>query len=335
MTSDGLTSDNFPLSSLNFETGAAHPRPDGGTCAINCTTLLNRIEAFARASRSTNTHLAYKGDLAAFQAWGGTLPATPLMVAAYLAEHADTLSVATLKRRLAAISSAHQSHQLSNPVTAGLVRATLRGIARTRGRPAQAATPLLRDDLFKVLDRFANASAKNSRDRALLLTGFAGWFRRSELIGLDVADLEFASQGVIATVRHSKTDQRSAGQQVAIPYGSTTHCPVQALQCWLQMLATDTGALFRPINRHGAISNERLSAAAVSNIIKKRLAAADINPIGYSAHSLRSGFATSAAIAGTPLWKIRMQTRHATNKGVARYIRPNGMFKQNAAADVL
>jgi len=365
MTSDVLTFDNLLLSSLNFESGAPRLGPDGqnceinctnapdrlgsligmspghstgplprSDCEINCTNLLDRVAEFVRQSRSPNTNLAYTSDLAAFQAWGGTLPATPLVVAAFLAGHADTHSVATLKRRLAAISSAHKAHQLPNPVTADLVRATLRGIARTRGRPAEAATPLLRDDLLAVLDRLGNASAKDCRDRALLLIGFAGGFRRSELVGLDVTDLAFVPQGVIVTVRRSKTDQQGAGQQIAIPHGRMTHCPVGALERWLRMSAIDAGALFRPINRHGAISGKRLSPGAVSKIIKERVAAAGIDPTKFSGHSLRSGFATSAAMAGTPLWKIRMQTRHATNEGVARYVRPGRLFEQNAATDL-
>lgn len=363
MTSDVLTFDNSTLSSLNSEPGApphdldtfsainCNYAPDSLRPAIdmppdhmvgpssrgeiNCTHLLTQVAEFVRASRSPNTRLAYNGDLTAFLNWGGTLPATPLMIAAYLAAHASTLSVASLKRRMAGIASAHKEHELPNPVTANLVRMTLRGIARTHGRPAEAATPLVRDDLLAVLNRFGNVFAKDCRDRALLLTGFAGGFRRSELIGLDVADLAFVPQGVIVTVRRSKTDQQNAGQQVAIPYGRTTHCPVQALQCWLQMSAIDAGALFRPVNRHGTILGTRLSPGAVSNIIKERVAAAGLDPRRFSAHSLRSGFATSAAMAAVSGWKIRMQTRHATDQGVARYIRPGRMFVQNAAADLL
>jgi integrase len=167
------------------------------------------------------------------------------------------------------------------------------------------------------------------------MLGFAGALRRSELVGLDVRDLAAVPQGLVIALRRSKTDQLNEGRQLGIPHGKAEHCPVKALEQWLMRSAIVTGPLFRPINKAGFVAEKCLSGEAVSIIIKRRLAAAGIDPTGYSGHSLRAGFATTAAIAGAPLWKIRMQTRHATDQGVARYVRTGRLFGQNAAADLL
>jgi len=165
------------------------------------------------ASIADNTRRAYRSDLDHFAAWGGTLPAEPAFVAAYPAEHAETLSVATLIRRIATISKAHEARGLPNPCRSEIVRATLRGIKRTRGLAQREARPLLREDLFRVLDAMGEG-AKDTRDRALLLIGFAGWFRRSEIVGLNCDDVEDVRQGLIITLRRSKTDQEGAGRKV-------------------------------------------------------------------------------------------------------------------------
>lgn len=296
--------------------------------------LATKVNEFIRDSRAPNSRLAYASDLAQFCDWGGALPASPELVAAYLAAHADVLSVATLRRRLTAISHAHRTHSKVNPVATELVKATLRGIARTRARPAGAAKPLLRDNLFSVLDAIGT-SASDLRDRALLLIGFAGALRRSEVVGLDFADLTQTGDGVVITLRHSKTDQLNTGQKIGVPFGRERHCPVRALSDWLKVSGIQDGAVFRPMNRHGAILDRRLSSEAVSLIVKRRLAAAGFDPTGFSGHSLRAGFITSAAISGAPIWKIRKQTRHTTDQGVARYIRTDAFFIQNAAEGLL
>ena len=163
--------------------------------AINCTDVLpDRVADLIASSISGNTRRAYQSDLAHFEAWGGSIPASPTTVAAYLADHADELSVATLVRRVATLSKAHEARGLSNPCRSEVVRATLRGIKRTRGTAQHQAKPLLREDLTLILDRLGD-TLKDVRDRALLLLGFAGGFRRSELVGLDVGDVEHVRQG--------------------------------------------------------------------------------------------------------------------------------------------
>ena len=330
-----LTRDNILLSRPNIRTEKHENDRADFVSAIDCTDLDAKVAGFVHASLAANTRLAYAADLVAFRAWGGTLPASPEIVAAYLADHADTLASATLLRRLASISKAHKARLLPNPVASELVRATMQGIRRTRKRPSRAAKPLLQDDLFAVLDTIGSTSLPDCRDRALLLLGFAGGFRRSELVGLDVSDLSWTRQGIVITLRRSKTDQTAEGRRVGISYGGGRHCPVQALEQWLVVSGIERGPLFRSINRYGATSSARLSGEAVSLIIKQRVEAAGFEPAGFSGHSLRAGFVTSAAMAGVPTWKIRLQTRHSSDLTLNRYIRPLDLFRLNSSNGLL
>ena len=209
---------------------------------------------------------------------------------------------------------------VSNPAQAELVRATLQGIRRRRGSAQREAKPLLRDDLFTVLDAIGNG-LKDARDRALLLIGFAGGFRRSELVAIDVDAVEFVRQGAIITVRRSKTDQTGEGRKIGIPLGRTRHCPVNALETWISRSGIRQGAVYQPISRHGRPGEVRLSGEAVSLILKERMVASRLAATGYSGHSLRAGLATSAAQAGVSAVKIKAQTGHASDAMLSRYIR--------------
>lgn len=337
MSSKLLTSDNPLLSRLTngadsavFEGAASDTRSE-----INFTgDLPCSVAAYVENSLSENSRRAYAADLLHFEAWGGSVPAADVTVAGYLAGHVDVLSVATLARRLATISKVHTAKGFSSPTCSELVKATMRGIKRSRGIAQAQAKPLLRDDLFLVLER-TGSDIKSVRDRALLLIGFAGGFRRSEMVGLDVDDVEHVRQGLVINLRRSKTDQIGAGRKIAIPLGRTRWCPVRALDDWLSRSAIETGPLFRPVNRHGYVLARRLSGEAVSLIIKERVVAANIEKSGYSGHSLRAGFATSAAMAGASTWKIRAQTGHASDTMLARYVRDGDMFTDNAAAAIL
>lgn len=353
MSFDLLTPDNSHLSvpitdRLERET-ECESRP--ARFAIDCTSLRlvpagvtglpasfvkssDRVQALVRASVADNTRTAYASDLRHFAAWGGVIPASPEHVAAYIAEHAGKLAVATIVRRVAALSKAHQALGDENPCESLLVRATLRGLRRTFGTAQKQAKALLRDDLFLVLDAMGS-ELKDRRDRALLLLGFAGGFRRSELVGLDLVDIEQVRQGLIITLRHSKTDQEGTGRKIGIPHGRTRNCPVVAVTDWLTSSCISEGAIFRPINRHDQLQPERLSGDAVSEVIRDRLAAAGIDPTGYSGHSLRAGFATSAAQAGASTLKIRAQTGHASDVMLSRYIRDGELFMGNAAGMML
>jgi len=341
MSSKLLTSDNLLLSRLTNRSSAAPPKISEGDARafsgseVNFTRdLPDGVAAYVENSLSENTRRAYASDLSHFQVWGGVVPASDVTVAQYLAEHADILTVATLVRRLATISKAHTAMGLPTPTGSELVRATMRGIKRSRGIAQAEAKPLLRDDLFMILENTRD-DLRGARDRALLLIGFAGGFRRSELVGLNVDDIEHVKQGVILRLQKSKTDQMGAGRKVAVPFGRSRWCPVYALAQWLKQSVIATGPLFRPVNKHGHSLNRRLSGEAVSLIVKERLSAVGFDPSAYSGHSLRAGFVTSAAMAGTSMWKIRQQTGHSSDAMLSKYIRDSELFTDNAAASVL
>jgi integrase len=332
MSCDTLTPDNNQFSRVTIHL----PVPIlNGAIAINCTDEPDATTlAYVAASIADSTRRAYLSDLEHFTAWGGVIPATDVQVASYLAAHAETLAVATLTRRLVSISLAHRATGHTSPTASELVRATMRGIRRTHGVAQAQATPLLRDDLFQVLDHMGDR-LKDLRDRALLLIGFAGGFRCSEVVGLDHGDLQVVRQGMIIHVRRSKTDQEGHGRKIGIPFGRTRHCPIRALDAWKAASAINEGPVFRPVDRHGKLAVGRLSGDAVSSIVRERVNAAGFDATGYSGHSLRAGFATSAAQAGVSSWKIRSQTGHASDAMLARYVRDGEMFLDNAAGTLL
>jgi integrase len=300
--------------------------------AINCTS--HAVATYVCDSLAQNTRRAYLSDLAEFERWGGSIPASTETIAEYLAARAHTLAVATLVRHLASISKAHEARGLPNPTRSELVRATLSGIRRTKGRAQREAKALLRDDLLLVLDAMGD-SIKDIRDRALLLIGFAGALRRSELVGLDVGDIEHVRQGMILHLRRSKIDQGGEGRKIGIPFGRSRWCPVAALDAWKAASGITLGAIFRPVDRHGHIRSARLSGEAVSLIIYMRAAAGGLDANRYSGHSLRAGLATSAAQAGVSTWRIRAQTGHASDAMLSRYIREGELFTENAAGALL
>ena len=152
---------------------------------------------------------------------------------------------------------------------------------------------------------------------------------------MDVADIEHVRQGIVLHLRRSKTDQEGHGQKIGIPHGRTKWCPVAALDAWLTASGISDGAVFRPVNRHGRIHDTRLSGEAIALVVREWVAAAGLDPAQYSGHSLRAGLATSAAQAGVPTWRIRAQTRHASDAMLARYIRDGEMFTDNAAGALL
>jgi len=205
---------------------------------------------------------------------------------------------------------------------------------RTKGVAQREAHALQRDDLFAVLERTGDRPI-DIRDRALLLIGFAGAFRRSELVGFDCDDVEQVRQGIVLHLRRSKTDQTGQGRKIAIPHGRTRWCPVRHLTDWLTHARIEEGPLSRSIDRHGRIACARLSGDAVAAILKKRVQAAGYDPMTFSGHSLRAGFATSAVMAGASTFKIRAQTGHKSDTMLSRYVRDGNLFTNNAAGAVL
>lgn len=292
------------------------------------------VRDYIRNSVSENTRRAYRADIAHFIAWGGTIPTSDVMIAEYLAAHAPSLSVATLTRRLASLSKAHTAKGFTSPTKAELVKSTMRGIKRTHAAPQRLAQPLLVEDLMRVMPMLGN-DRKAARDRALLLVGFAGGFRRSELVGLNVEDIEWVRQGLVIHLRRSKTDQEGQGRKIGIPYARGRWCPVECLKSWLREAEIECGPVFRSVTRHDHVCAKRLSAEAVNGVIKACLKAIGFDPDEYSGHSLRAGLATSAAKAGVATWKIRQQTGHASDAMLERYIRDGELFTDNAAGALL
>lgn len=291
----------------------------------------NDIRHYLENALSDNTRRAYRTDLEHYIAWGVVIPSPPDMVASYLTSHASSLSIATLQRRLVAIAKAHTMRGLADPTKSELVKLTLRGIRRIHGKPQSQVAALLRDDLILMLSCIPD-TLKGKRDRALLLLGFCGALRRSELAAVRVEDLEFNSQGIILTIPRSKTDQTGQGRKIGIPKGRGRICPVQSVNDWCWHLSAGTGAAFPSITKGGVISDTALSSRAIANIIKHYAAKAGLDAARYSGHSLRSGLATSAAQHGISSWVIRRQTGHKSETMLARYIRDGDLFTNNAAA---
>ena len=286
-----------------------------------------------------NTRLARRGDWQHFTAWCEaralpSLPATPETVCAYLLDCAEHYKLATLERRLSSISTAHATASAPNPTKTEMIHQTMKALRRKLGRAQTQKAPATVEPLRAMLGTL-DTSRAGLRDRALLLLGFAGAFRRSELVGLDVSDLRFVAGGVEVTVRKSKTDQEGEGTIKGIPLGSNSAtCPVRALRAWLAASELVSGALFRPTDRHGNIKPEHLSSAAVARIVKRCAGAAGLDAEAYAGHSLRAGLATAAAAAGVSERSIMAQTGHKSEAMVRKYIRRGSLFTDNAAGKV-
>src|SRR5712691_10576654 len=297
---------------------------------------LEQVRQYIRASKAESTLRGYQSDWRAFCAWCEghglcPLPASPETVAVYIAECAGRLRVGSIQRRLNAIAEAHKAVGLESPTSAGMVRNTLKGIKRTMGTaPAQKA-PTLTDDIRAMVDA-TDAGLIGARDRAIILLGFAGAFRRSELVSLDIDDCAFGKDGLTVTLRRSKTDQQGTGRKVGIPYGSNPEtCPVRTIQAWIEQAGISAGPLFRSINRHGQVQTGRLSPIDVARVVKKLADRAGLDSAKYAGHSLRAGHATSAAIAGASERSIMNQTGHRSVQMVRRYIRDGSLFRENSA----
>ena len=296
---------------------------------------LDQVREFIRASKSDNTLRGYKSDWKSFCSWCESrhlcaVPASPETVATFIAECTSTLKVGSIQRRLNAIAEAHKAVGLESPTHSGLVGNTMKGIRRTRGTAPVQKTATLIADIRAMIDA-TDARLIGLRDRALILLGFAGAFRRSELVGLNVSDCEFGKDGLTVTLRRSKTDQTGAGRKIGIPYGSNPDtCPVRILQAWIEQAGISEGPLFRAVNRHGNVQAGGLSGIDVARIVKKLVGRAGLNAATYSGHSLRAGHATAATIAGASERSIQNQTGHKSVQMLRRYIRDGSLFRENS-----
>lgn len=302
--------------------------------------VAQQAREYAARAKAANTVRAYRTDWQDFTAWCQgqdlqPLPAAPASVALYLtALAAAGRKASTIQRRMSAISQAHKAAGHESPTGSAAVRAVWAGIRRAKGTAQQGKAPTVTADLRAMVSTLPD-TLLGARDRALLLLGFAGAFRRSELVALDVSDVEFTRDGLVVIIRRSKTDQEGQGRKVGIPYGSRPDtCPVRAVQEWFAAAGITGGALFRSVNRHGRLQPGRLSDKAVALVVKRAAAAAGLDPARYAGHSLRAGLATAAAAAGVSERAIMAQTGHRSLSMVRRYIRDGSLFRENAAAEV-
>jgi integrase len=285
------------------------------------------VQNYTAAAQSESTRRSYAQDMRHFKASGGRVPATPEIVAEYIAGMAGVYAVATIEHRLIAIHRAHVDKKKESPVQTILVRQVMQGIRRTHGAKQRQVRPLVRDTLTELLIHVAKYNPlRAARDKAILLVGFAGAFRRSELAALDVTDLTEYSHGIEIAILRSKTDQDGRESLTKfIPLAkSHDHCPVLALKKWLQLSGTASGPVFRQVNKHGSLrGTAALTPAAIALIVKKAVTKAKGTEAAraYSGHSMRSGFVTEAA-GRLQLHEIMGQTAHRSLEMVQRYIRP-------------
>jgi integrase len=252
-------------------------------------------------------------------------------VALYFVDHAERLAVSTLRRRLAAISEAHQAARFENPTIDPAVRITWAGIRRMHGKAPDAKEAAVTEVVAAMVAPL-HEGLIDVRDRAMLLLGFAGALRRSELSALDVADVVETGEGLRITVGRSKTDQEGKGHTVGITYGSNPPtCPVRAWRAWLERSGIEAGAAFRRLS-HGRVTPERIAGDGIARMVKRRAKAAGYAPELFSSHSLRSGFATTAARAGVAEHRIMRQGRWTTSQAMRGYIQEGELFVDNPSA---
>ena len=293
-----------------------------------------------KSSKANNTIRAYKSDFNDFGAFCSkhgfkSLPTEPKIIALYLTYLTNKdVKMSTLRRRLVSISMIHKhkGHYLDtkHPV----IIENLMGIKRRKGSIQKGKKPLLINHLkaiIKVIDEDKSEEIKKIRDKTIILTGFGGGFRRTELISIDYDDLEFVPEGLKITLRRSKTDQFGEGMVKGLPYfSSTKYCPVFHLKKWLELSKIKDGPIFRRFAKGSLLTKHRLTDQSVVLIIKQYLEIAGIDNKNFSGHSLRSGFATVSAESGADERSIMAMTGHKTTQMVRRYIKEANLFKNNA-----
>ena len=303
--------------------------------ALQEETLIN-----LKSSKSQNTIRAYKSDFKDFglfcvQNGFKTLPSDPKIVSLYLT-HLSTkeVKISTIKRRLVSIGVIHKTKGHYLDTKHPIIVENLMGIKRRKGVVQKGKKPILINDLKAIIDVINQQKIKDIkklRDKSIILIGFSGGFRRNEIVSLDIEDLDFVFEGLKITVKKSKTDQFGEGFTKGIPhFDNKLYCPVTSIRRWLNISKIKKGPLFRRFSKGPKLSENRLTDQTVALIIKQYLDLAGINSSNYSGHSLRSGFATSAAEAGAEERSIMAMTGHKSTEMVRRYIKEANLFKNNA-----
>ena len=302
--------------------------------ALQKETLLN-----LQNSKANNTVRAYKSDFndfGLFCAQNGfkSLPSEPKIVSLYLTYLSTKDSkISTLKRRVVSIGVIHRLKGYYLDMKHPSIIENIMGIKRRKGSIQKSKKPILINNLkqlINVIDEKNNEDIKKLRDRSIILIGFSGGFRRNEIVSLDYEDLDFVEEGLKIQIRRSKTDQFGEGSVKALPYfDSSKYCPVISLKNWIEISKISTGPLFRRFVKGSKLSKNRLTDQTVALLIKQYLQLAGIDSKNYSGHSLRSGFATSAAESGAEERSIMDMTGHKSTEMVRRYIKEANLFKNN------
>jgi len=303
--------------------------------ALQEETILN-----LKSSKANNTVRAYKSDFndfSLFCAKNGfnSLPSEPKIVSLYLTYlSTKDLKISTLKRRLVSIGVIHKlkGHYLDTKHPS--IIENILGIKRRKGSIQKGKKPILINSLkqiINVIDEQDKSEIKKFRDRSIILIGFSGGFRRNEIVSLNYDDLDFVSEGLKINLKRSKTDQFGEGFTKALPYfDNSQYCPVVSLKRWIEISKITSGAVFRRFSKGSKLSENRLTDQTVALLIKEYLKLVGIDSKNYSGHSLRSGFATSAAESGVEERSIMAMTGHKSTEMVRRYIKEANLFKNNA-----
>ena len=292
-----------------------------------------------KRSKANNTLRAYKSDFNDFRVFCAkhgfnSIPTEPKIISLYLTHLSSSSKISTLRRRLVSIGVVHKlkGHYLDTKHP--IIIENLIGIKRKKGSIQKGKKPILINHLkqiINIIDQQKIEEIKKLRDKSLILVGFGGGFRRSELISIDCEDLEFVEEGVKITLKRSKTDQFGEGMIKGVPYFSNEkYCPVINLKNWINLSQIKTGPIFRRFTKGSILTSHRLTDQSVVLIIKEYLKLAGIENKNFSGHSLRSGFATVAAESGADERSIMAMTGHKTTQMVRRYIREANLFKNNA-----
>mgnify|MGYP005993965907 FL=1 len=303
--------------------------------ALQEETLLN-----LQSSKANNTVRAYKSDFndfGLFCAQNGfkSLPSEPKIVSLYLTYlSTKNIKISTLKRRLVSIGVIHKLKGYYLDTKHPSIIENIMGIKRRKGSIQKGKKPLLINTLKKiinVIDKEKNQEIKKLRDRSIILVGFSGGFRRNEIVSLDYEDLDFMQEGLKISLKRSKTDQFGEGHVKGLPFfDNSEYCPVVSIRKWIEISKINSGPLFRRFTKGSKLSDNRLSDQTVALLIKDYLKIAGIECRNYSGHSLRSGFATSAAESGAEERSIMAMTGHKSTEMVRRYIKEANLFKHNA-----
>lgn len=294
-----------------------------------------------KRAKADNTVKAYSADWRDFADWCShhelcALPAEPETIVNYINDLADNAKANTVSRRITAISENHIAagyDREANPAKAGIVRAAMSSIRREKGTFQHGKSPILLETIELLAGNFTGEDLPTLRDKALLLLGFAGAFRRSELVQIKVEDLTFTPQGMIVFLPRAKGDQLGKGSTIAVPFAPDANiCAVRAVHDWLEASGIKSGPLFRAFKRNQELRSEQLSDKSVALIVKKHIKKAGLDESDFAGHSLRRGFATSAAQHDIDTLSIMRQTRHKSEKMVHRYIEQGNLFKDNPLA---